>query len=130
MKKIVIFTLAAALFSACGVQRHGAAEQPKKSKAAQTTRAAETDLMTGAYTDQRPLNDEEKKLFRTVTATLAGVKYTPESVVTQVVAGTNYRFVCRAEPVTQDPRTFRAEVFIFQPLPGRGEAHITEIRRL
>ena len=86
--------------------------------------------MTGAYTDQRPLNDEEKKLFRTVTANLAGVRYTPESVATQVVAGTNYRFVCTAEPVTQAPQTFRAEVFIFQPLPGRGEAHITEIRRL
>lgn len=130
MKKIVISTLAAALFSACGVQTHNAAKQQEKSKTEQTMETTRTDRMNGAYTAQRPLNDEEKELFETVMAKYVGVKYTPESVATQVVAGINYRFVCTAEPMTQASQTFKAEITIFQPLPDRGEAQITKIRQL
>lgn len=130
MKKIVFLTLAAALFSACGVQKHNAAKQQEKSKPEQTMETTRTDRMNGAYTAQRPLNDEEKELFETVMAEYVGVKYTPESVATQVVAGTNYRFICTAEPLTRDPQTFKAEITIFQPLPSQGEARITNIKRL
>ena len=86
--------------------------------------------MCGGYTGQRPLQEQEQQLFRRVTDKLVGVRYTPESVATQVVAGTNYRFVCTAETIAPEPETFRAEVTVFQPLPGQGEARITEIRRL
>ena len=48
----------------------------------------------------------------------------------QVVAGTNYRFVCKAKTVTPNPETYRAEVIVFKPLPGQGEAKITKITRL
>lgn len=130
MKKIVFLTLAAALFSACSVQRHNTAKQPEKSKIKQTMETTKTDQMAGAYTDQRPLNDEEKELFETVMEGLVGVEYTPKSVATQVVAGTNYRFICKAKPVTADPEIFKAEITIFQPLPGQGEARITNIKRL
>lgn len=87
-------------------------------------------VMTGAYSNQRPLNTEEQALFRQVTAHLSGVGYTPESVSTQVVAGRNYRFICKAVTVTREPQTYQAEVIVFEPLPGRGEPHITSIKRL
>lgn len=131
MKKIVILTLATAALTACGVQgrKTAAAKEPGKAETAETT-GAPTRLAIGAYTDQRPLTEEDKELFDTVTKGLLGVGYTPESVATQVVAGTNYRFVCAARTVTAKPDTFRAEITVFKPLPGRGEAHITQIRRL
>ena len=57
-------------------------------------------------------------------------KLTPESVATQVVAGTNYRFICTAITATPGPETYEAEIIVFQPLPGQGEAKIAKITRL
>lgn len=132
MKKIVILTLAAAALSACGANRNNptGAKEPEKPETSQTTESRRKEQMTGAYTNQRPLSDEEKELFKTATAKLLGVKYTPESVAVQIVAGTNYRFICTAQTVTREPRTYKAEVTVFKPLPGRGEAHVTDIKEL
>ena len=87
-------------------------------------------VMTGGYTEQRPLSEQEQALFHQLMQGLTGVAYTPESVATQVVAGINYRFVCKARTVTLDPETYQAEVTVYQPLPGQGEARITSIKRL
>lgn len=57
---------------------------------------------------------------------MTGVSYTPESVATQVVAGTNYRFICTAKTATPGPETYEAEIIVFQPLPGQGEAENRE----
>lgn len=132
MKKIVIITLAAAALSACGANRNNAAtaKQPGKSETSQSAETTRTEQMTGGYTNQRPLSEEEKELFKTATAKLLGVKYTPESVAVQIVAGTNYRFICTAQTVTREPRTYKAEVTVFKPLPGQGEAHVTDIKEL
>lgn len=129
MKKIVIIAFAAAAFAACGVHGSKTAAGAGETGTAQT-KNEETTMMYGGYTAQRPLGDRDKELFRNVTEKLEGVKYTPESVATQVVAGMNYRFVCTAETVARNPETFRAEVTVYQPLPGQGEARITGIRRL
>ena len=75
--------------------------------------------MCGGYTRQRPLEASDRELFRRATAGMTGVSYTPESVATQVVAGTNYRFICTAKTA-----------IVFQPLPGQGEAKIAKITRL
>ena len=76
--------------------------------------------MTGAYTDGRALTDEELTLFR---KTYKGkTKLTPVSVSTQVVAGTNYRFVCK------DKAGKQVIVVIFQTLPCYGgKAEVTSI---
>lgn len=95
-----------------------------------TERNLEKTQMTGGYTQQRPLDAEELELFEKVTEKLLGVTYTPESVATQVVAGTNYRFLCTATTVTREPQTYKAEITVFCPLPGRGEPKITAIKRL
>ncbi len=124
MKRILILTLAAAALAACGGPGRKAAktEESKESK--------ERVVMTGGYTEQRPLSEQERALFHQLTQGLTGVAYTPESVATQVVAGINYRFVCKARTVTLDPETYQAEVTVYQPLPGQGEARITSIKRL
>lgn len=122
MLKTLILILAATAMTACG----GPARKAEKQKEKQPQK----EMLTGGYTAQRPLTEAEAELFRTVTSKLVGVSYTPESVATQVVAGTNYRFICTAKPSTLHPETYRAEVIVFQPLPGRGEAKITKIERL
>lgn len=118
MLKLTIAILAAILLTACG----GPAKRTEKQQ--------EKTILCGGYTQQRPLEVSEHELFRQVTAGMTGVSYTPESVGTQVVAGTNYRFVCKAKTVTPNPETYRAEVIVFKPLPGQGEAKITKITRL
>lgn len=87
-------------------------------------------ILCGGYTRQRPLEASDRELFRRATAGMTGVSYTPESVATQVVAGTNYRFICTAKTATPGPETYEAEIIVFQPLPGQGEAKIAKITRL
>ena len=106
------------LLTACG--------SPEK----RTEKQQEKTILCGGYTGQRPLEASDRELFRRATTGMTGVNYTPESVATQVVAGTNYRFVCKAKTVTPNPETYRAEVIVFKPLPGQGEAKITKITRL
>lgn len=129
MKSIVISAFAAAALTACAAQGGKTAAANATARPAETGKTENT-TMCGGYTGQRPLQEQEQQLFRRVTDKLVGVRYTPESVATQVVAGTNYRFVCTAETIAREPETFRAEVTVFRPLPGQGEARITEIRRL
>ena len=43
---------------------------------------------------------------------------------------TNYRFICTAKTATPGPETYEAEIIVFQPLPGQGEAKIAKITRL
>lgn len=117
MKRALFLIAAAALLAACGGTR-------------KVEKSRERTLLCGGYTQQRALDAQDLELFRRATDALTGVKYTPLSVATQVVAGTNYRFVCKAKTATLRPQTYKAEVVVFQPLPGRGEAKITRIKRL
>ena len=101
MLKLTIAALAAMLLTACG--------SPEK----RTEKQQEKTILCGGYTRQRPLEASDRELFRRATAGMTGVSYTPESVATQVVAG-----------------TYEAEIIVFQPLPGQGEAKIAKITRL
>ena len=118
MIKIPVIILAAVLLTACGGPARKAEKQPEK------------QMLSGGYTQQRPLDAEELELFQKATDSLTGVSYTPESVATQVVAGTNFRFICSAQTTSSPPETYKAEVTIFRPLPGRGDAKISNIKRL
>ena len=118
MLKLTIAALAAMLLTACG--------SPEK----RTEKQQEKTILCGGYTGQRPLEASDRELFRRATAGMTGVSYTPESVATQVVAGTNYRFICTAKTTTPGLETYEAEIIVFQPLPGQGEAKIAKITRL
>lgn len=80
---------------------------------------ADSTYMVGAYADFRALSDEDRQLFETVYAHHG--KLTPQSVATQVVAGTNYKFVCTDEAGNV------VKVVVFKPLPNRGEPKVSSI---
>jgi len=76
----------------------------------------------GAYTEGRALTKDEQKLFN---ETYKGeIKLTPMTVSTQVVAGTNYKFICK------DKGGSTYQVIIYQKLPAYGgEAEVTTIEK-
>lgn len=83
-------------------------------------------LTLGGWTTYAALTQQETDIFKTATAGLLGVKYTPKEVSKQVVAGTNYRFKCTTSIPHFGPG--EALVEIFQPLEG--EPYITDIKRM
>lgn len=85
--------------------------------------------IVGGYTDERRLTDEERQLFDAAVASTGDVEYKPMSVATQVVAGTNYRFICKARETKKRGKRFDAVIVIYKPLPGQGEPRITSIER-
>ena len=85
--------------------------------------AGKTDeMLMGGYSDQRPLTAEDSVVFAAATKDYAYLKLAPLSVATQVVAGTNYLFVCTTSGFNRPPT--ETMVKIFRPLPGRGEPEL------
>lgn len=70
---------------------------------------------------------EARAVFAEATKGFVGVGYTPFAFATQLVAGTNYCYLTQAKPATPNPSSFVAKVYVYQPLPGQGPAHITQI---
>ncbi|HZX29888.1 MAG TPA: hypothetical protein VFF03_00925 [Rhodocyclaceae bacterium] len=73
------------------------------------------------------LTPEAKAAFAEATKSFVGASYTPFAFATQVVAGTNYCYLAQGKPATLNPTPFVAKVYVFQPLPGQGQAHITQV---
>lgn len=73
------------------------------------------------------LNQEVKKVFEEAVQGLLGVKYTPFAVATQVVAGLNYSFLSQAQVVSPTAPLRVVKLHIYQPLPGQGNPHVTQI---
>lgn len=73
------------------------------------------------------LTNEAKAVFAEALEGFVGQKFTPFAFATQVVAGTNYSFLCEAQLVVPDAPTRATKVHVFQPLPGQGTARITQI---
>ena len=73
--------------------------------------------------------DEEKAVLADALADQVGVNYEPKDIIaTQVVAGTNYAYLCKATPVTQDPTSYWAIVTVYVDLEGNKEiVNIAEI---
>ena len=65
------------------------------------------DRVVGGYTDPRRPTTEERALFEAAVASIDDTTYKPLNVATQVVAGTNYRFVCKARENGPPRQTFR-----------------------
>lgn len=127
MKTHLILMVLACTTAACGhTQRNG----QQRFQATHEDASKPAQPLSGGYTEQRALTDDERLLFGEVTREMDGADYVPESVATQVVAGTNYRFRCKVKTLTPKPETYRAEITVFKPLPGQGDPRITQISRL
>jgi hypothetical protein len=83
--------------------------------------------LVGGWSPYHNLTTEDKLVFDQALNGFVGVKYTPTSVSTQVVAGTNYRFKCNAQ-VPPSEVIWESIIEIFQPLVGN--PHITGITRI
>lgn len=85
------------------------------------------DTITGGWTKFRVVTDEDIEIFKEATKGLVGVTYEALIVSTQIVAGTNYKFICNAATVTLSPVEYLAEVLIFKPLPSANDTTATII---
>lgn len=88
--------------------------------------------VVGGYTKPHSLSDQEQEIFLRATASLQGVEYKPMNVATQIVAGVNYRFLCKAwrldEKGKRDKRYY-ATIVVHKPLAADAELQILSIER-
>ncbi|AVD36127.1 hypothetical protein [Clostridioides difficile] len=85
-------------------------------------------LIVGGWSKFRAVEEEDLKVFNEAVGMLKGVDYEPLIVATQIVAGTNFKFICNATSVTNPPHDYLAEIIIFNPLPcDKQKATITSI---
>ena len=87
-----------------------------------------TENLTGGWTSYHKLTNEDQSVFDEALYGFVGVSYSPNSVSTQVVAGTNYRFKCTASMPPAEV-VWEAIIEISQPL-GEGKPYITGITRI
>ena len=90
--------------------------------------AGKTDeMLLGGYSEQRPLTAEDSAAFAEATKDYAYLGLKPLSVATQIVAGTNYLFVCEMKAFGGSAT--QTNVKIFKPLPGRGAAELIVVEK-
>ena len=108
MKKIVIVLLTALLALAVGCQKE--VEEP-----------AETGAVAGGWTPAADyaVTEERKAVFEKGLAELVGVDYEPLAYLgSQVVAGTNHVFLCKATVVYPGAAPKYVLVYLYQDLQG------------
>lgn len=86
-----------------------------------------TSLVGGWSAFNFELSSAAREVFQEAVRHLLGVSYTPFAFATQVVAGTNYSYLAQAKTVAPESSLRVVRVHIFQPLPGKGEPHVTQI---
>ena len=79
--------------------------------------------LVGAYGEKHAPSAAEHSMFND---TYKGkVQLTPQTVATQVVAGTNYRFDCK------NPKDKQYQVVIYKDLPSNGgRAEVTSVKKV
>ncbi len=77
----------------------------------------EQETIVGGWSSYTPLTAQDQAVFEQAMKGFVGVKYTPNTVSTQVVAGTNYRYKCTASMPPAEV-VWEAIVEIFQPIDG------------
>jgi len=82
-------------------------------------------MIAGGWSKFRALTAEDKDVFERAMKGLVGVSYEPLLVSTQVVAGENFKYLCNATLVIQEPTTSHKMVQIFRSLEN--EVSITSI---
>lgn len=81
--------------------------------------------LVGAYSEFRPLEEDDLAVFNAVMENYAYLHVEPVEVSTQVVAGLNYIFRCKS--VGPDGAESFCDAYIFRPLDG--EPYLKEIER-
>lgn len=79
------------------------------------------EMLAGGWTvaDSAEVTDDMQLLFEKAMAEMVGVDYVPVAVLGfQLVAGTNYCFLCRATVVYPDAQLYYALVYLYQDLSG------------
>jgi hypothetical protein len=90
-----------------------------------------TNVMPGGWSPYGcKISKEAAEIFKALTKDLVGVNYEAVACATQVVAGTNYSFFCNSQVVYPDSSYYPVLLDIYVPLPGQGEPHITQIKKL
>lgn len=91
-------------------------------------RAGKTEeMLCGGFSNQRPLNGEDLKVFKAATKDYGYLNLRPMSVQTQVVAGTNYLFTCEMQAFGGAVET--VQVKIFKPLPDQGDPQMIGVEK-
>ena len=88
--------------------------------------------VVGGYTKPHTLSDQEQEIFQRATASLYGVEYKPMNVATQIVAGVNYRFLCKAwrlDKKGKRDKRYYATIVVHKPLAADAELQILSIER-
>jgi len=83
--------------------------------------------LVGGWTAYQKLTPKDKEVFQEALAGFVGVNYEPEEVSSQVVNGTNYRYLSKAT-LPGSPAGWQAIVEIYVPINGK--PHITQIHRI
>ena len=81
--------------------------------------------MPGGWSYQSDLTPYDLYVFYRAIGTHDDYFYVPVAVAKQIVNGTNYRFMCIAEPQSETINPHFAIINIYQPL--RGEPYVTSI---
>ena len=79
--------------------------------------------------ENNEITDDLRKVFDKATETITGTEYTPVLYLSsQVVAGTNHAFLCKAEPSVEELKTSPTWeiVYIYEDLKGNCEITNTE----
>ena len=91
-------------------------------------KSGDTEIV-GGYSKPRKRTKEEQALFEEAAQGREGGEDKPLHLATQVVAGTNYRFICRGRETARKGKRFDAVIVVYKPLPGQGEPRITSVDR-
>ena len=116
MKKIISIFAVALIAMSCACSDK---QDKKNDTIANKTSALQDESKTmrvGAFADQKELTEDDKLVFEEALKDFkTDNKYTCISVAKQIVAGTNYLFIC--DVVSKDGAKSKEEVLIFKPLP-------------
>lgn len=124
MKRIAALVTSGALALSLSLVGCGAKPATEDTPSEASTEAIE---VVGGYTisDEAPgssLTDHEREVFDAATKELVGVTYTSVSTLaTQVVAGTNYAFLCKGEVADAQGTTGWYVLVVYEDLSGKAE---------
>ncbi|MEH1950869.1 MAG: hypothetical protein V7K77_28520 [Nostoc sp.] len=91
------------------------------------TFTSESGVTVGGWSPlSRNISKEASEVFEAAVKGLIGVSYSPIAFATQVVSGTNYRFVSHAKAVSPEAHDEIVIVDIYKPL--HGPAYVTGIK--
>ena len=121
MKKVIALLLVSCLclgmataMTACGKK-----EEPKESEIDEAPEAVAGGWTVNGEYGEAELPEEAKAAFDKALEGYTGVGFTPVAYLgSQVVAGTNYAFLCKSTVVTADPITNLKVVTVYNDLEG------------